>query len=153
MNYKKVSRTVRKIATKTFAELADEIIIQKGESYQVYKDYYITPSGKLWTVQSEHVGDLLFSSTKVALAWCILDKAHQFETAIRLVILDTKIMHKQTDIDVALTRLSKKQVSTEMRPVLQCRVAEDLDRKSRYREQLDKCLQMAKYIKLKEFHK
>ena len=157
MNYNNnTKKAVRQIASDAFSndEIAKDIIIKQGDSYQVYKTFFITPYKDRWVVKSDIVGEPPeFSTAKIALSWCILTRANEFETAKQLISLDYKITYKQIDIDAGLYRLNKNLVSVEDRPIAQCRVAEDLNQKRLYQKQLLKCVETAKRIKQRQVKK
>lgn len=152
MNYKKVSKSLRKIADKTLTQddLAEQIIIQKGKEYHAYGNYVLeeTPAG--WQVTSKMLSNvILFNTAKVALAWCIAHKVGQFKLATMLRHLDSRVTAKQYDIDMLTYMLDNSTQDSDARAILTARLVEDIDSRQSCKKQLAKCIESAKYIKLR----
>ena len=150
MNYKHVSTTLRRIANKVLTQddLAKRIIIRRGNTYHAYDKYTImeTPDG--WQVTTDTLAPLLFNTAKVALAWCILDKAGRYAIIKHMEWLDSRITAKQSDIDVTTFALDHAE-KIDNRAILLARLTEDINCRQMYKKQLGKCAETAKYIKLK----
>lgn len=150
MNYKDVSNKLRSIANKSHAVLADKVIIKKGDRYQAFGEYHIRECAGFWeitTTTSDHKHRLNLG--KSALAWCIAHKVQNFDLARSILHLDNRLAAKQADIDLITGRLKQGIQDPELRFVLQCRLSEDIYNRQTYKKQLSKCLEMAKYIKIK----
>jgi len=151
MNYKKVSKSLRNIANKTLTQddLDQQIIIQKGSVYHAFKDYKIEETVFGWQVTSSKIDDKLFNTAKTALAWCIAHKFGLYNLTKNLQLFDEKVAAKQFDIDVLTYKLDTVSNSDE-NAILTARLMEDINSRQSYKKQLAKCIETAKYIKLKE---
>ena len=107
-NYKDVSSSIRRISDKVLTQddLEKRIIIQKGNTYQVYGDYTLEETEFGWQVTSSRLSEaLVFNTAKVALAWCILYKVGDYATASHMQWLDNRISAKQLDINILTYQL------------------------------------------------
>jgi len=153
MNYKKVSKSLRKIADKTLTQddLAQQIIIQKGTTYHVFRDYKIEETVFGWEISANMFdGIILFNTAKTALAWCIAHKHNKYDLIRNLEIYDKRVAAKQFDIDIVTHQLDNGVTDSDTRAVLTARLTEDINSRQTYKKQLAKCIETAKYIKLKE---
>ena len=151
MNYKRSGDTLRRIADKVLTQddLAKQIIIQKGNTYQAFDQYLIEETDSGWHVISDNLpAPLLFNTSKVALAWCIAYKVNKSELASNLLWLDNLVAAKQNDIDV-LTHILDNAEKLDNRAILIARLMEDINSRQVYKKQLSICVRTAKYIKLK----
>lgn len=151
MKYKQVSTSLRRIANKVLTQddLAKRIIIQKGNTYKAFDRYTIEETPEGWTLSAcTFDTPLLFNTAKVALAWCILDKAGQYSSASQMLYLDSRITIKQSDIDV-LTYMLENADPLLNRATLLARLSEDINNRQSYKKQLSNFVKQAKYIKLK----
>ena len=152
MKYNDVSKSLRSIAEKTLSQddLAQRVIIQKGSTYHAYGDYVIKETDFGWQVVSDK-DELVkyFNTAKVALAWCIIHKVRKYGLAHLMEVLDRKVGAKQLDIDIMTHRLSNGLTETCNRATLLARLTEDINARQNYKKQLSKCVESAKYIKIK----
>ena len=155
MNYKKVSSAIRKLADDLLADrdLSKNIILVKGNAFHVFGRYVIKPVNKQWIIMSDRVArnDLIFQTSKIALAWCILYNADRRETANELERLDLKIAAKQANIDLYLLQIENSEYSEEAKFVFRTRLAEDINSRQIYKKQIQKCLQTAKGLTLTKY--
>jgi hypothetical protein len=150
MNFKDVSKSIRQIASDTFSDrdLRNNIIVMKGTAYVVYDRFVINNQVNCWTVKSDgHCVE--FSTSRAALAWCILIKAGKLHAARDLHRFDLNLVRKQTDIDITLLRIKAKDTDEDKKQVLQCRLTEDMHSRQVIRKQLSKRIESAKYIQIK----
>lgn len=153
-NYKDVSSSIRRISNKVLTQddLEKRIIIQKGNTYQVYGDYTLEETEFGWQVTSDRLSEaLVFNTAKVALAWCILYKVGNFATAQHMQWLDNRISAKQMDVDILMHMLESEEPTLD-RATLLARLSEDINNRQSYKKQLMKYVKQAKYIKLKGTH-
>ena len=150
-NYKRAGDNLQRIADKVLTQddLAKQIIIQKGNTYQAFDQYLIKETEFGWHVISDSLpAPLLFNTSKVALAWCIAYKVNMLKLASNMLWLDNMVATKQIDIDI-LTHILDNDNELDNRTMLVARLMEDINSRQSYKEQLSKCVESAKYIKLK----
>jgi len=152
MKYKDVSKSLRRIANKTLTQddLEQQIIIQKGNTYQAYGAYSIEETPLGWQVTTL-LGDepLIFNTAKVALAWCIACKAGNHVLANKMQFLDSQVNAKQIDVDV-LTHMLEHVNKLDDRAILLARLTEDINNRQIFKKQLAGCVDSAKALKLKK---
>ena len=149
-NYKRAGDSLRRIANKVLTQddLAKQIIIQKGNTYQAFDTYVIAPTEHGWQVSSDDLSTpLFFNTAKIALAWCIAYKVHDCELASSILYLDNMVTTKQIDIDI-LTHILDNDSELDNKTMLVARLMEDINSRQKYKQELSFCLQTAKYIKL-----
>ncbi len=153
MTYKKVSSAIRKLADDLISnkELSQNIIIKKGKAFHVFGQYVIIPRSDSWVVISDMFVDcdLLFSSSKTALAWCILTKSNYHALAAEVKYIDSMLAYKQASIELFIEQINNSNQSEQFKVTLQARLTEDIFQRQIYKKQLLKCINFAKYIKLK----
>lgn len=143
-------KKLQELVEKTHKKLQSEIIVKKGDSYQAYKEYVIRQEGENWMVVS-HFSDntTVFNMAKSALAWCIAHKFKKYELANHIKFLDSRLAAKQADIDFLTHHLKQSTIGPELKFIMQCRLSEDIFSRKSYKQQLSKCVEMTKYIKIK----
>jgi hypothetical protein len=90
------------------------------------------------------------SSSKVAISWCVADKYGKDSLALELITLDLEIERRTNEITHYRNTLERSTDSVQ-RFVAADRLAESLARLKYAQEQLDKCVNLAKYWQLKGF--
>ena len=152
MNYNDVSKSVRRIAKQTLSQddLAHHVIIRKGNTYQAFNDYTIEETSFGWQVTSNVFDDMkVFNTAKVALAWCMAHKYCMYKLATAMELLDRRVATKQFDIDMMTVRLDNNVTDNDDRAILVARLMEDINSRQMCKKQLAKCVETAKYIKIK----
>lgn len=150
MKYDQLSSKLRSIASKTESDLAKNVIVKKSDGYQAYGEYHIVETPIFWEVTTDITDDVKqFNTSKAALAWCIAHKTHKYELASNIVHLDRRLAAKQSDIDLLIQRLKLGVSDPEIKLILECRLSEDIFNRQSYKKQLLKCVESAKYIKIK----
>jgi len=150
MNYNKIRTSVRKLARAALTQddLAQRIIIQRGNKYTVYRDYKLEEIAAGWKVSSHKFSEtLLFTTSKVALAWCILTTVRRYAAAAHMLHLDNLVSAKQGNIDILMNALEKPD-GVPNRAILLARLTEDINSRQKYKKQIHFCVESAKYIKL-----
>lgn len=141
---------LRNIVHRTHEKLQDKVLIKKGNGYQAYSEYNITQKEEFWIVTHEYTDSpKVFNLAKSALSWCIAHKTGQYELAQHIDFLDRRLAAKQADIEI-LTHLLKQPIEdSEIKFIMQCKLSEDIHRRQSYKQQLAKCVNSTKYIKIK----
>lgn len=110
-------------------------IIRNPQSFQVYRSATLAVEP---------------SSSKVAISWCVADKYGKDSLANELITLDHEIERRTDEIMHYRNTLANSTDST-LKFVTADRLAESLARLKYAQEQLDKCVNLAKYWQLKGF--
>ena len=143
MNYKKVSSTIKGIVDKTLnSELAEHIIQKTDYGFNVYNKFNLSESDGLWIVNT----DIVFSSSKAALTWCIYANKYDHKSASAVHLVDYKLSAKQFDIDMLVHRLET--ANSDDADIIRSILTEDTDVRRRLRKELSKLIEVAKRLKL-----
>ena len=150
MNYKEAQNTIKSIVNKTFdSNLMQHLIVKKGNSFHIYDRFIMVSQDESWIVTSKRIDMTLeFHSAKSALAWCLAYMVQNYELANQLHLLDHRLIQKQMDINFLIHRLKTKIPLDDME-IVQHKLTEDIARRQNFKRQLEKCVQTAKYIKIK----
>jgi len=140
-------KKLEKILEPEFASMEHNTIVPDGDDYIVFGCYRISKNRvyKYTTAIGE------FASHRVALSWCIADKFQQHRLAQDLLDLEQVVSVMAADVKTRqhLARSLK-------RPDYRENVAIKLDRKKQQlraaQEQLDKCVNLAKYYQIRGFN-
>lgn len=148
-DFQQFSRTIRDITSKTESAIGHEVIIKKADGYRAYSEYDIVQVDEMWHVRTPFRDPLKFYTTKSALGWCLAHKAGRWELAQFIHFLDNRLAAKQNDIEILTHRIKNCMGDEETRAIMQCRLSEDIHNRQTCKQQLSKCLETAKYIKIK----
>jgi hypothetical protein len=110
-------------------------IIRNSKSYQVYRSATLAVEP---------------SSSKVAISWCIADKYGKDSLAYDLIAHEQEVERRSDEIVYYRNTLAHSQDST-LKFVVADRLVESQARLKYAQEQLDKCVNLAKYWQLKGF--
>jgi hypothetical protein len=110
-------------------------IIRNAQSFQVYRSATLAVEP---------------CSSKVAISWCVADKYGKDTLAKELITYDLEVERRSNEIMYYRNTLAHSQDST-LRFVVADRLAQSLASLKYAQEQLDKCVNLAKYWQLKGF--
>lgn len=121
----------------------DGVIIAFGK-YTIEKKngVFVVTRGNL------HIGD--FNSSKVAINWCVADKFHQTILAQELLNLDKELERREIEVEHYRSFLNKSTDSNK-RFIIFDRLNESQSRIRAIKDQLNKCINSAKYWQQKGF--
>ena len=120
--------------------------------YEVFGRYVISKiNNHLYEVRIHATTVGQFNSTKTALSWCIADKYHSHNLARQLLNIDNWLGHLNNDIFTRATVASRTR-QAQLRENIETKLEPKLIRKKELEKQLDKCVNLAKYLQQRGFN-
>jgi len=125
-------------------------IIRLDDTIRAFGRYTITRTPQCFQVYRSATLAAEPSSSKVAISWCVADKYGKDTLAKELITYDLEVERRSDEIMYYRNTLAHSQDST-LRFVVADRLAQSLACLKYAQEQLDKCVNLAKYWQLKGF--
>ena len=125
-------------------------IIRLDDTIRAFGRYTITRTPGCFQVYRSATLAAEPCSSKVAISWCVADKYGKDTLAQELITYDLEVERRSDEIMYYRNTLAHSQDST-LRFVVADRLAQSLARLKYAQEQLDKCVNLAKYWQLKGF--
>ena len=125
-------------------------IVRMDSTIRAFGRYTITRNSRSFQVYRSATLAVEPSSSKIAISWCVADKYGKDSLAKELISLDQEIERRSDEIMYYRNTLANSTDST-LKFVTADRLAESLARLKYAQEQLDKCVNLAKYWQLKGF--
>lgn len=129
------------------------ILIMPDDSggYVAFDRYHIRPQKTGFEVMSRSYDRIsLFSNQRVAMGWCVADKFNHITLASSIKNLDSRKQQLSAHIATVSAALRQSKDS-EFEEVVETKLSESLVQFRSVCEQLDKCVNSAKYLQLKGF--
>ena len=135
-----------------FKDLVSLIIFQNDDGeYEAFDRYRLVPANGHTEVYCYTSDVGTFSTTKSALSWCIADKHKMLNLAREIKELDAKLTYLRNDIDCR-ARIGDKGKDPQFKETMLTKLETKLIRKKQVEQQLEKCINLAKYKQQKEFN-
>ena len=126
-------------------------IVQADDTYHVLGKYRIVVKDGVYDLyKHEHYVDAL-SSSAAALSWCMYDSKNQWRQTHTILTNDRKIQQYRFEIENR-KRILNDTKDADTREWLLIRINEDAQRLREAKRNLDKCVKLTKYIKIKGFN-
>ena len=93
-----------------------------------------------------------FTDKKTAISWCVADRLNQVKLAQNIRILDNKRRLLSADIHSRSSRAQRSR-NVEFREIVRTKIAPKIQSLSALNQELEKCLNSAKYLQQKGFAK
>jgi hypothetical protein len=121
----------------------------EGE-YELFGRYRIVPTRPGYTVYclANSVGE--FSSTKTAVSWCVADKYRNYNLAREIYNTDTRLTAVGNDVFVR-AGIANRSKRADFQESIDIKLETKIIRKKELEKQLDKCVNLAKYLQQKGF--
>jgi hypothetical protein len=126
-------------------------IMRVDETVVAFGRYAITKGPNGYQVNRGVTPAVNTLTSRVALSWCIADKYGKNQLCHDLIALDHEIARIQQDINIYKYHLNKT-TTFERHLIVNDRLTESLARLKYKKDQLDKCLNSAKYWQEKGFN-
>ncbi len=131
--------------------LVNIAIIREGDVFHAFNTYRISREGRDYRVEKFTSDHGLFGSSRTALSYCIADKLGQLNLSLQIRQLDQEKTQAEADLDVR-SALANRTKDAAVRSIAETKL-ETRRRHLRYiTEQLDKCVNLAKYWQIKGFN-
>lgn len=152
---------IRSISRTKAAELLEKItqshllnspnsILQTEHSIQAFGAYHINKMPNSFKIYKNLVAVAETATARSALAWCIADKYCVKNLRNKILELDNQLNIKQTDICFFKHTINNSKDSAQ-RFAIEDKLQDAIYKARQLKNQLDKCLNSAKYYQLKGF--
>jgi hypothetical protein len=118
--------------------------------YELFGKYRIISNRPGYTVYcwANPVGE--FSSTRTAVSWCVADKYRNYNLAREIYNTDTRLTAVGNDVFVR-AGVANRSKRADFRESIDIKLESKIIRKKELEKQLDKCINLAKYLQQKGF--
>jgi hypothetical protein len=146
----KASQKLAALAERELPKLLDHVIVADGEKYRVFGSYVLrqTTQGYSLTYQDNPVGT--FTSTRSAMAWCIADKNHGYNTAREILRTDNKLTALKNDIHTRAA-IGDRSRDPNLREIILTKLESKIIQKKMLENQLNKYVNWAKQTQSRKF--
>lgn len=151
MKDRAVTEKLRRMVEKDLPDLEQLAIVRDGRDYLVFGAYRISPCSGWFRVTKHGVERPDFGSLRSALSWCIADKHNQCRLGSEIERLDAAKSLLQDDLAVR-EPLAKKVRDPGLRESVLLKLDTRRRRLVAVGQQLDKCINLAKYWQLRGFN-
>jgi len=125
-------------------------ILRNGDTIQAFGAYTITKLPTCYRIYKNKVQVADTSTSRSALAWCVADKYHIKNLCSNILYFDHQLSYKNADINFFRSVMNAN-IDSSQRFVIEDKLQDALYKAKRFKNQLDKCLNSAKYYQLKGF--
>jgi len=143
---------IESIASKELAKISHNTIVRDGNVVECFGRYTVEPSGEFWQVFRDNAFVANFDSLRTSVSWCIADKSNSYKVEQQIKHVSTQLVSKIIDLRLA-TRYAKQTRAEPARySIAQNNLSEICARIRSSREQLNKLINLTKYIQIKGFN-
>jgi len=141
---------LHQIVLPDFDVLKNNIILEDENGYIVFEKYFVKINENVVNVtrHGQDIGN--FTSSRIALSWCIADKYNQERLARDIKNIDLQRRCLLEDVRVR-KQIAKKCSDSERRETMFLKVSSKQIILSRLNHQIDKCVNLAKYWQIRGF--
>lgn len=134
-----------------FKSIIPNLIFQNDQGeYEAFGRYRIVPARPGYKVFCAATEVGTFYTSRSALSWCIADKHQAYNTARELLETDNKLYKLIQDIKIR-SALAERSKNFEFRDSVGTKLETKIIHKKQLENQLDKCVNWAKYIQQRGF--
>ena len=125
-------------------------VLETENSIQAFGSYTIKKNPASFTIYKNKVYATETFSSRSALAWCIADKYFIRNLKQNILMFDRQLNCKKTDMNL-FKNLINKNLDSQQRWAVEDKLQDAVYKAKRIKNQLDKCINSAKYYQLKGF--
>lgn len=152
MNQKQQAmQRLEKLLAQDIEHLKDTAIFKDGKKFYAFDRYMIEPELDQYRVTKYSCDMGLFASLRSATSWCIADKYNQIKLGMELKRLDQHKELLSSDITARET-LNRKTQDPIRREIVDAKLSTKKIQLRAISEQLDKCVNLAKYWQIRGFN-
>jgi hypothetical protein len=152
MNQKQQAvQRLEKLLEQDLENLKNTAIIKDGSKFYAFDRYVIEPESRQYRVTKYSCDVGLFDSLRSATSWCIADKYNQIQLCMDLKRLDHHKFLLGSDI-AAREALGRRTQDPIRREIVDAKLATKKTQLRAISEQLDKCVNLAKYWQIRGFN-
>ena len=145
---------LERFAMRELKRLHTELIIDDNQGgYIAFGRYYLRPYNSEFAVYYRS-NDLagIFSSKKTAMSWCIADHLQKYALAQSIQVLDNKKQKLTADIHCRQGQADRSN-RPDFREIVRTKLVSKIENLTMLNQELEKCLNLAKYLQLRGFAK
>lgn len=151
MKSEQTLKRLEEVLKSSLSEVLPNAIIPSGDGYEAFGEYEIMPESGRWQVYRDRRDPLEFSSSRVALAWCIAHKFHQTLLCVDIERLDDEKIMLVSDLAVR-TRLKERLKDPQTAEIVETKLTTRRLRLEYVETTLTKCVNRAKYLQIRGFN-
>ncbi len=151
MKDERTLRRLEEVLKSSLNELLPNAIIPYKNGYEAFGEYEIMPEHGVWKVYRCYRDPMEFSSSRVALAWCIAHKLQQIHLYMDIERLDHEKVMLVSDLSVR-TRLREQIKNTQTSEIVDVKLSARKHRLEHVETTLTKCVNRAKYLQIRGFN-
>ena len=152
MNKQKLLSKLEQVLMPEFERALASSILPDDIGYKVFNQYHIVPGKNKVTVDHMHFPEVKkFTTQRTALSWCIADRYGQIKLADNIIFLETKKIRIQDDVSAQVAHVDRF-TDAEQRELVQLKLHHKQSVLNQVNEQLNKCVNLAKYWQIKGFN-
>jgi hypothetical protein len=148
----KKEQKLERFAEREFKRNMHTLIIEDEEGgYIAFGRYRLIPRGHqfdVFTSSEDLIGS--FSNKRIAMSWCVADKYNQLNLAHNIKNLDVKKQSMEADLYVTRSQADRTR-NEGFAEVVLTKLQPKVERLSWLNNELEKCLNSAKYLQLRGF--
>jgi hypothetical protein len=142
---------LKKLLAQDTDALRNLMILKDHDKFYVFDRYTVEPNKNGARVSKHSSDPIEFSSLRVATSWCIADKYGQLKTSMEIQRLDQQKTLLAADVSVR-TELIKRMRDREKQEIMFNKLSSKKTQLTVVSEQLDKCVNLAKYWQIRGFN-
>jgi len=143
---------IESIASKELARLSHNTIIRDGNIVECFGHYTIEPSGDFWQVTKDNTVITNFDSLRTSVSWCIADKSNAYDVSQQIKFLGMQLVSKIVELRLASKYAKQVRSNLTKHAIVQDKLSETRARIHSSKEQLNKLINVTKYIQIKGFN-
>lgn len=144
------SKKLAVLAEKELPVLQKNLILQDGDRYLAFGKYSICCRDNEYIVEDAANTYGQFSSTRIALAWCIADKLNDINLACRISSLDRLLIQHRNDIETRVAQANSTKSGIQWEIIIS-KVGHKRSQYNSVQSELTKCVNRAKYLQIRGF--
>jgi hypothetical protein len=145
---------LERFAERELKRLYTELIIDDEEGgYIAFGRYHVRSAPAGFSVY-HNSNDLVstFSSKKIAILWCVAEHLQKYNLSQNIQLLDSKKQTLTADIHCRQSQADRSS-RLEFREIVRTKLAPKIENLTVLNQELEKCLNLAKYLQLRGFAK
>lgn len=151
MKSEQTLQRLEEVLKPSLSEVLPNAILPTGNGYEAFGEYEIMPESGRWQVHRSRRDPVEFSSSRVALAWCIAHKFHQLLLYMDIERLDREKLALVADLAVR-TRLKERLKDPQTAEIVEAKLTTRRRQLEYIETTLTKCVNQAKYLQIRGFN-
>ena len=150
-NINLIEKKLESILSDEIDSAKNNLIFTTNEGYSVFDIYKLIKQGTEIEISKHHNVIGVFSSTRTAISWCIVDKYKQYRLSDEIQQLDLSRKRLRDDVETSNLHMHKFKNSFA-REIAELKLDTKKSLLGVIEQRLDKCANLAKYWQLRGFN-